>query len=143
MTDSNKNSAATSRRGFFKKSGLTAFGLAAAGGLAKAGEVAVARAPRSGKAKNIIFLVSDGMSQGTLTLADLCTKSQTRNAENACTPVCFLTNSLRQRRVGYRLKPRARFPDSKNHATQTIHCPLDRLGGEAGALPLCIPHCGP
>jgi alkaline phosphatase len=30
----------------------------------------VARAPRSGKAKNIIFLVSDGMSQGTLTIAD-------------------------------------------------------------------------
>ncbi len=70
MTAPANNPAATSRRGFFKKSGLAAFGLTAAGGLAKAGEVAVARTPRSGKAKNIIFLVSDGMSQGTLTMAD-------------------------------------------------------------------------
>ncbi len=30
----------------------------------------VQRMPRSGKAKNIIFLVSDGMSQGTLSMAD-------------------------------------------------------------------------
>jgi len=60
---------ATSRRGFFKKSGLAAFGIAAGGGAAAA-EVVSVRAPRSGKAKNIIFLVSDGMSQGTLTMTD-------------------------------------------------------------------------
>ncbi len=70
MEEYNTTHSASSRRSFFKKSGLAAFGLAAGGGLAKAGEAAVARAPRSGKAKNVIFMVSDGMSSGTLTMAD-------------------------------------------------------------------------
>ncbi len=66
----NRSSGVALPNRYTRSRALNAFGLAAAGGFAKAGEVAVARAPRSGKAKNIIFLVSDGMSQGTLTMAD-------------------------------------------------------------------------
>lgn len=56
----------------FLKAGGAATALAAGGGWplanAAAGEVATARA--SAKPRNIIFLVSDGMSSGTLSIAD-------------------------------------------------------------------------
>lgn len=70
MDTSASHISSTSRRGFFKKSGLAAFGLAAGGGVAATKPAIGAKVPRSGKAKNLIFLVSDGMSQGTLTMTD-------------------------------------------------------------------------
>lgn len=60
-----------SRRDFLKKSSLIA-ALGATGGLvpgAARADQPTARS-RSGKAKNIIFMVSDGMSQGTLSMTD-------------------------------------------------------------------------
>jgi len=51
------------RRDFIQKSSLTA--------LFSAGIVPAALAKQAGKAKNIIFLVSDGMSLGTLQMTDL------------------------------------------------------------------------
>lgn len=70
MDPSDSHNSSTSRRGFFKKGGLAAFGLAAGGGVAATRVAVAGKPPRSGKAKNLIFLVSDGMSQGTLTMTD-------------------------------------------------------------------------
>ena len=70
MNPFTQNSIQPSRRDFFKKSSLAAIGLAGGGGVAMAENATVKKLPRSGKAKNIIFLVSDGMSQGTLSMAD-------------------------------------------------------------------------
>lgn len=67
-------SSSPSRREFLKAGALSALGLGA-GGLASTANghsrtnPAAVEAP--GQAKNIIFLVSDGMSAGTLTMADL------------------------------------------------------------------------
>lgn len=62
----------SSRRDFLKKSGLATLGLAGAGALSQshAKTPRRIRQPASGKAKSIIFLVSDGMSAGTLSMAD-------------------------------------------------------------------------
>jgi len=62
---------ASSRRDFLKQSGWLA-ALGAAGGLAPGRTLAQepAASPNGGRAKNIIFMVSDGMSLGTLSMAD-------------------------------------------------------------------------
>lgn len=53
-------------------------GLLAAGGLARAsGRAAPRVAAKKGRAKNVIFLVADGMSIGTFTLADLAIQQRT------------------------------------------------------------------
>lgn len=57
------------RRKFLKTLGVGSAGLAVAPGMMKAGEQAVSRG-KTRKPKNLIFMVSDGMSQGTLALAD-------------------------------------------------------------------------
>lgn len=55
------------RRNFFRNTGLTVFGTTFLGGL----DNVIAAPVKKGKtAKNIIFLVSDGMSTGTLTMAN-------------------------------------------------------------------------
>jgi len=69
LTTTDRDLRPTSRRDFFKKGSLAAMALAG-GGVATAENVSVRKMPRSGKAKNIIFLVSDGMSHGTLAMAD-------------------------------------------------------------------------
>lgn len=62
----------TSRRIFIKKSALATIGIAGAGTLTHGHETTARsiRRPASGKAKSIIFLVSDGMSAGTLAMTD-------------------------------------------------------------------------
>lgn len=57
------------RRAFFKNSILTAAGSVLAGPMDLFGNPAIATGPMD-TAKNIIFMVSDGMSVGTLTMAD-------------------------------------------------------------------------
>lgn len=69
MNSLTRDSASSSRRDFFKKTSLAAVGLAG-GGAAMAENATAKKTPRSGNAKNIIFLVSDGMSHGTLAMAD-------------------------------------------------------------------------
>src|SRR5690554_2016794 len=60
------------RRDFFKNSSLTAAGLAISPLLFSADKsTSLAFSELKNEAKNIIFMVSDGMSTGTLTLADL------------------------------------------------------------------------
>ncbi len=59
----------TSRRDFLKVSGLATLGLSGAGALTHS-HATTLRRPPSGQAKNVIFLVSDGMSAGTLAMTD-------------------------------------------------------------------------
>ena len=63
------------RRTFFKNSSLTAVGIAASPLLLasnnRTNQEALYGTLENGEAKNIIFLVSDGMSSGTLNMADL------------------------------------------------------------------------
>lgn len=63
-----------SRREFIKKSALSTFALG--GGIFGAKNGFQSNKDRTGDAKNIIFLVSDGMSTGTLTIADLMKQSK-------------------------------------------------------------------
>src|SRR5690554_7646071 len=64
------------RRDFFRNSSLTAAGLAMSPLLFSADEnETLALSELKNEAKNIIFMVSDGMSIGTLTLADMYTQS--------------------------------------------------------------------
>src|SRR5690554_6488400 len=66
------NSPIMKRRDFFRNSSLTAAGLAISPLLFSADEnTTLALSELQSKAKNIIFMVSDGMSVGTLTLADM------------------------------------------------------------------------
>ncbi len=69
------------RRGFLRAGAL---GLVAGGGLASG---ALARPPRAlvrpqGRARNVIFMVSDGMSTGTLTLAEQVTRVRHARSTN-------------------------------------------------------------
>src|SRR5690554_2562138 len=64
------------RRDFFRNSSLTAAGLAISPLLFSADEhTTLALSELQNEAKNIIFMVSDGMSAGTLTLADMYAQS--------------------------------------------------------------------
>ena len=63
-----------SRREFIKKSALSTFALG--GGLLGTRNGFQSSKIVEGEAKNVIFLVSDGMSTGTLTIADLMKQSQ-------------------------------------------------------------------
>jgi len=66
------NSPIMKRRDFFRNSSLTAAGLAISPLLFSADEnTTLALSELQSEAKNIIFMVSDGMSVGTLTLADM------------------------------------------------------------------------
>ena len=66
------------RRDFFRNSSLTAAGLALSPMLFSADDnTSLLLADLKDEAKNIIFLVSDGMSIGTLTMADLHLKTST------------------------------------------------------------------
>ena len=58
------------RREFFKNAGLVTAGIGLTGGYNLATSVRPTEEFDSTSAKNIIFMVSDGMSQGTLTMAD-------------------------------------------------------------------------
>ena len=62
-----------SRRNFLKTGALTSL-LAGAGSLSAYSEPVAKSGVWQGKAKNVIFMVSDGMSAGTLALADLMTR---------------------------------------------------------------------
>lgn len=57
------------RRSFFKSGGAAAF-LAGAAPLFSQTQLSAASRSSAGRAKNVIFMVSDGMSAGTLSLAD-------------------------------------------------------------------------
>jgi alkaline phosphatase len=73
MPDSSDSSTSPSRREFLKTGALSAAVLGAGGLAARATgrpRTNVDRIDEAGAAKNIIFLVSDGMSAGTLTMAD-------------------------------------------------------------------------
>ncbi|MCC5846137.1 MAG: alkaline phosphatase [Verrucomicrobia bacterium] len=59
-----------SRRDFFKRAGVLAAAGAALPGMALDQGPHIIRGRGVGKAKNIIFMVSDGMSSGTLSMAD-------------------------------------------------------------------------
>lgn len=61
------------RRDFFRKGALAATGAALVNPL---NVNAFDKSPKRTKAKNVIFLVSDGMSSGTLTMADLLMQQQ-------------------------------------------------------------------
>jgi alkaline phosphatase len=61
------------RRDFFKNGILTTIGL---GAFASIPTIAATPKARIGQAKNIIFLVSDGMSSGTLNMADILLKNK-------------------------------------------------------------------
>jgi alkaline phosphatase len=67
------SSDAPSRRDFLKTGALSALGLGAGGlaGTARGQSHTDLDAITAGEAQNVIFLVSDGMSAGTLTMADL------------------------------------------------------------------------
>jgi alkaline phosphatase len=59
------------RRRFFKNGALASAGVGLLSACNTAGQITEISKAKGGKAKNIIFLVSDGMSQGTLSMADL------------------------------------------------------------------------
>lgn len=61
------------RRDFFKNGIFTTIGL---GALTSIPTIASSLKSKSGQAKNIIFLVSDGMSSGTLNMADILLKNK-------------------------------------------------------------------
>lgn len=61
------------RRDFFKNGIFTTIGL---GALTSFPTIASSPKPKLGQAKNIIFLVSDGMSAGTLNMADILLKNK-------------------------------------------------------------------
>ncbi|GGE35285.1 alkaline phosphatase [Psychroflexus planctonicus] len=58
------------RRKFFKNGALATVGVGLLGACNEVDQISKTTESSSKKAKNIIFLVSDGMSQGTLTMAD-------------------------------------------------------------------------
>jgi alkaline phosphatase len=66
------------RRDFFRNSFLTTLGLGALSTVPVLGQTSKA----SGRAKNIIFLVSDGMSSGTLNLADILLRHKEGKTSN-------------------------------------------------------------
>ncbi|MFD2202975.1 alkaline phosphatase [Shivajiella indica] len=66
------------RRDFFKNGLLTSLGLGALGSI----PVLTSAASSKKKAKNIIFLVSDGMSSGTLNIADILLRHKEGKASN-------------------------------------------------------------
>ncbi len=66
------------RRDFFRNSFLTTLGLGALSTVPVLGQTSKA----TGKAKNIIFLVSDGMSSGTLNLADILLRHKEGKTSN-------------------------------------------------------------
>jgi alkaline phosphatase len=73
MPDSPQASSSPSRRDFLKTGALSAAALGAGGMAGRATgqpRTDVGRIDEPGAAKNLIFLVSDGMSAGTLTMAD-------------------------------------------------------------------------
>ena len=84
MSDPYHDQSSPSRREFLKTGALGALALGAGGAATANGQ------PRTdledmenpGGAKNIIFLVSDGMSDGTLTMADLMRRRQEGRASN-------------------------------------------------------------
>ncbi|MFB6231222.1 MAG: alkaline phosphatase [Salinibacter sp.] len=83
--DSSSASDAPSRRDFLKTGALSALGLGAGGIAGTANgqsrtDTTDVEAP--GDAKNVIFLVSDGMSAGTLTMADLHLRRQKGRPSN-------------------------------------------------------------
>ena len=67
------------RRDFFKNSILTTIGL---GAMSSIPTLASTPKPKLGQAKNIIFLVSDGMSTGTLNMADILLKNKEGRSSN-------------------------------------------------------------
>jgi alkaline phosphatase len=67
------------RRDFFKNGILTTIGL---GALSSFPSLASSPKSKSGQAKNIIFLVSDGMSSGTLNMADILLKNKEGRSSN-------------------------------------------------------------
>lgn len=73
------------RRDFFRNSSLTAAGIAVSPLLIandRNQQAALYDALQNGEAKNIIFLVSDGMSAGTLNMADLFTQRMNGKRSN-------------------------------------------------------------
>ncbi len=71
------------RREFLTRAGALGGAAVAAGGCASVSTSGSAPAPTGGASrgpKNIIFMVSDGMSTGTLTLADMATRERTGRA---------------------------------------------------------------
>ena len=73
MPDSSQESSSPSRRDFLKAGVLSAVALGASGMAGRATgqpRTDVGRIDEPGAAKNLIFLVSDGMSAGTLTMVD-------------------------------------------------------------------------
>jgi alkaline phosphatase len=67
------------RRDFFKNGILTTIGL---GALSSFPSLASSPKPKLGQAKNIIFLVSDGMSSGTLNMADILLRNKEGRPSN-------------------------------------------------------------
>ncbi len=64
------------RRKFFKNGALATAGVGLLGACNQTAQITKSGNSSTKKAKNIIFLVSDGMSQGTLTLADMLKNNQ-------------------------------------------------------------------
>ena len=64
------------RRKFFKNGALATAGFGLLGACNQSGQITRISNTSNKTAKNIIFLVSDGMSQGTLTLADMLKNNQ-------------------------------------------------------------------
>jgi alkaline phosphatase len=74
VSDSFHDRSTPSRRDFLKTGALGALAVGAGGAVGTArgqGRTDMSRIDAPGAAKNVIFLVSDGMSAGTLTMADL------------------------------------------------------------------------
>lgn len=85
MSDSYHDRSSPSRRDFLKTGALGALALGTGGVVRTANgqsrtDVSTIEAP--GDAKNVIFLVSDGMSAGTLTMADLMLRRQEGRRSN-------------------------------------------------------------
>ncbi len=72
------------RRDFFRNGALTVIGSAIINPFSAAASIITppSNLPKAGKAKNIIFMVSDGMSTGTLNLADLHLQRKFGKASN-------------------------------------------------------------
>ncbi len=74
MAENNPNPSSLNRRGFLKLGALSSLALGSGVGLSSAGAAAQRPVNGLGRARNVIVLVSDGMSSGTLALADQYTQ---------------------------------------------------------------------